>query len=108
HLAGEGATAPAGGPHAEVAALAAAGKAARGGTAVVTLEPCAHTGRTGPCAAALVTAGVARVVYAVDDPNPEAAGGAQALRDAGVDVVAGVEAHAAASGALRPWLHAIR
>src|SRR4051794_6904326 len=107
-LAGEGATAPPGGPHAEIAALRAAGEAARGGTAVVTLEPCAHTGRTGPCAEALVAAGIARVVYAVDDPNPVAAGGAQVLADAGGEVVAGVEAHSAASGALRPWLHAVR
>jgi len=107
-LVGEGATAPPGGPHAEIAALRQAGESARGGTAVVTLEPCAHTGRTGPCAEALVAAGVARVVYAVDDPNPVAAGGAQVLTEAGVDVVSGVESHAAASGALRPWLHAVR
>src|SRR6266516_3304054 len=71
HLAGEGATAPAGGPHAEVVALRDAGESAVGGTAVVTLEPCAHTGRTGPCTEALVAAGIVRVVYAVDDPNPE-------------------------------------
>ncbi len=108
HLAGEGATAAAGGPHAEVAALQAAGADARGGTAVVTLEPCAHTGRTPPCTDALITAGIAKVVYAVDDPNPEAAGGAQRLRDAGVQVVGGADEHAAASGALRPWLHAVR
>jgi diaminohydroxyphosphoribosylaminopyrimidine deaminase/5-amino-6-(5-phosphoribosylamino)uracil reductase len=107
-LAGEGATAPAGGPHAEIGALEAAGARARGGTAVVTLEPCAHTGRTGPCTQALIAAGVSRVIYAVDDPNPEAAGGADALLSAGVQVVAGVEEHAAASGALRPWLHAVR
>jgi diaminohydroxyphosphoribosylaminopyrimidine deaminase / 5-amino-6-(5-phosphoribosylamino)uracil reductase len=107
-LVGEGATGPAGEAHAEIAALQHAGPAARGGTAVVTLEPCAHTGRTGPCADALVAAGVTRVVYAVEDPNPEAAGGHQVLRDAGVEVVAGLEAHAAASGALRPWLHAVR
>src|SRR5439155_7960581 len=62
----------------------------------------------GPCVAALLKAGVARVVYAVDDPNPDAAGGAERLRDAGVEVVDGVEAQAAASGALRPWLHAMR
>ena len=108
NLAGEGATAPAGGPHAEILALRGAGEAARGGTAVVTLEPCAHTGRTGPCTEALLKAGVARVVYAVDDPNPEAGGGGARLRDGGVEVVDGVEEHAAASGALRPWLHAMR
>jgi diaminohydroxyphosphoribosylaminopyrimidine deaminase/5-amino-6-(5-phosphoribosylamino)uracil reductase len=107
-LAGEGATSPAGGPHAEVNALSAAGAAARGGTAVVTLEPCAHTGRTGPCVAALVAAGIAKVVYAVDDPNPDAAGGADGLRAAGVEVVAGAEEIAASAGALRPWLHAIQ
>ena len=108
HLIGEGATAPAGGPHAEITALGVAGEHARGGTVVVTLEPCAHTGRTGPCADALIAAGVARVIYAVADPNPDAAGGADRLREAGVHVVAGVEEHAAASGALRPWLHAVR
>jgi len=107
-LVGEGSTAPAGGPHAEIRALAAAGAAARGGTAVVTLEPCNHSGRTGPCTEALLAAGVERVVYAVDDPNPLAAGGADRLREAGVDVVSGVERHAAASGALRPWLFAVR
>jgi diaminohydroxyphosphoribosylaminopyrimidine deaminase/5-amino-6-(5-phosphoribosylamino)uracil reductase len=107
-LVGEGATAPAGGPHAEIAALRSAGAAARGGTAVVTLEPCAHTGRTGPCADALIQAGVAKVVYAVEDPNPAAAGGAQRLQAAGVEVVADIESHAAASGALRPWLHSVR
>jgi diaminohydroxyphosphoribosylaminopyrimidine deaminase/5-amino-6-(5-phosphoribosylamino)uracil reductase len=107
-LAGEGATAPAGGPHAEVVALAAAGVRAKDGTAVITLEPCAHTGRTGPCAAALVAAGIVRVVYAVDDPNPAAAGGADKLRSAGIDVIGGVSADEAAEGALRPWLHAVR
>ncbi|RJL31340.1 bifunctional diaminohydroxyphosphoribosylaminopyrimidine deaminase/5-amino-6-(5-phosphoribosylamino)uracil reductase RibD [Bailinhaonella thermotolerans] len=85
-IAGEGHHAYAGGPHAEVAALARAGERARGGTAVVTLEPCAHTGRTGPCTSALLAAGIARVVYGVADPNPVAAGGADALRAAGVEV----------------------
>lgn len=80
----------AGTPHAEVAALAAAGPAARGATAVVTLEPCHHHGRTGPCTQRLVDAGVARVVYAQADPNPVAAGGAAALRAAGVEVEAGL------------------
>ena len=76
--------------HAEVDALRQAGDAARGGTAVVTLEPCNHTGRTGPCADALVAAGVARVVFAQTDPNPVAAGGAAALRAAGVEVEGGL------------------
>jgi diaminohydroxyphosphoribosylaminopyrimidine deaminase/5-amino-6-(5-phosphoribosylamino)uracil reductase len=88
----------AGTPHAEVAALSQleAG-AARGATAVVTLEPCNHHGRTGPCAEALLAAGVARVVYAVDDPNPGSSGGAERLAAAGVDVESGVladEGHA--------------
>jgi diaminohydroxyphosphoribosylaminopyrimidine deaminase/5-amino-6-(5-phosphoribosylamino)uracil reductase len=107
-LAGEGATTPAGGPHAEVVALASAGVKARGGTAVVTLEPCAHTGATGPCTEALLAAGVARVIYAVDDPNPLAAGGADVLRAAGIAVVAGVREIDAATAALRPWLYATR
>ncbi len=80
----------AGTPHAEAAALHAAGDRAEGATAVVTLEPCNHTGRTGPCAEALVAAGVARVVFAQSDPNPVAAGGAATLRDAGVEVVDGL------------------
>ena len=70
----------AGTPHAEVAALAEAGDRARGATAVVTLEPCNHTGRTGPAREALIEAGVRRVVFAQPDPNPVAAGGAEALR----------------------------
>lgn len=80
----------AGTAHAEAAALAAAGEAARGATAVVTLEPCNHTGRTGPCASALVDAGVARVVFAQPDPNPEASGGAETLRAAGIAVEMGL------------------
>ena len=107
-LAGEGATEPAGGPHAEVVALEAAGHRARGGTAVVTLEPCAHTGRTGPCTEALLAAGISTVIYAVDDPNPEAGGGAAVLREGGVTVHGGVLAREAEVGALRPWLHAMR
>ena len=107
-LAGEGGTAPAGGPHAEIVALAAAGDAARGGTAVVTLEPCAHFGRTGPCTDALIEAGIVKVIYAVDDPNPAANGGAARLREAGLQVVSDVESPAAATGALRPWLHAVQ
>ncbi len=73
-----------GGPHAEVDALAAAGERARGGTAIVTLEPCAHRGRTGPCTDALRAAGVARVLYAVADPNPLAAGGGAQLSASGI------------------------
>lgn len=80
----------AGQPHAEVVALKDAGDAARGATAYVTLEPCNHTGRTGPCVDALVDAGVAEVVYALADPNPVAAGGAEKLRTAGVAVRGGV------------------
>jgi diaminohydroxyphosphoribosylaminopyrimidine deaminase/5-amino-6-(5-phosphoribosylamino)uracil reductase len=79
----------AGTPHAEVAALVEAG-AARGTTAVVTLEPCAHTGRTGPCTEALIDAGVARVVFAQPDPNELASGGEASLRAAGVDVAFGL------------------
>jgi diaminohydroxyphosphoribosylaminopyrimidine deaminase/5-amino-6-(5-phosphoribosylamino)uracil reductase len=80
----------AGSPHAEAAALAEAGPDARGATAVVTLEPCNHTGRTGPCAEALVEAGVGRVVFAQPDPNPIAAGGEATLRAAGVEVAFGL------------------
>ncbi len=76
--------------HAEADALAQAGSAARGTTAVVTLEPCNHTGRTGPCAQALVEAGVRRVVFAQPDPNPVAAGGGDTLRAAGVEVEGGL------------------
>jgi diaminohydroxyphosphoribosylaminopyrimidine deaminase/5-amino-6-(5-phosphoribosylamino)uracil reductase len=80
----------AGTPHAEAAALVEAGDAARGTTAIVTLEPCNHTGRTGPCAQALIGAGVARVVYAQPDPNPIASGGADTLRAAGIEVAHGL------------------
>ncbi len=80
----------AGSAHAERDALDRAGEAARGTTAVVTLEPCNHTGRTGPCSEALIAAGVRRVVLAQRDPNPVAAGGAERLREAGIDVVEGL------------------
>lgn len=80
----------AGTPHAEVVALAAAGARARGATAVVTLEPCNHTGRTGPCTQALLAAGVARVVFGQPDVDPVAAGGARTLRSRGVAVEGGV------------------
>jgi diaminohydroxyphosphoribosylaminopyrimidine deaminase/5-amino-6-(5-phosphoribosylamino)uracil reductase len=82
---GEGVT-EAGGRHAEVVALAAAGEQARGATMYVTLEPCAHHGSTPPCTEAILAAGVERVVFAAHDPNPEAAGGEERLRSQGVDV----------------------
>ena len=100
----------AGTPHAEVAALtalAASGTPATGLTAIVTLEPCNHTGRTGPCAVALIEAGVARVVYSVSDPGIEAGGGAERLRAAGVEVESGVLADEV-SEFIRPWLTATR
>jgi diaminohydroxyphosphoribosylaminopyrimidine deaminase/5-amino-6-(5-phosphoribosylamino)uracil reductase len=84
---GEGWHERAGGPHAEVVALEAAGDDVRGATVYVTLEPCDHTGRTGPCSQALLRAGVARVVCGMADPSPLAAGGAATLRAGGVDVV---------------------
>ncbi len=84
---GEGFHQRAGGPHAEVVALGAAGERAAGATAVVTLEPCNHTGRTGPCTEALITAGVARVLVAVRDPWAPASGGIERLRAAGVEVL---------------------
>ena len=105
---GEGATAPPGGPHAEIGALEQAGDRARGGTAVVTLEPCAHTGRTGPCADALLAAGIARVVVAVPEPTRQAGGGVERLRAAGVDVEVGVQQADAEQGALAAWLLGVR
>ncbi|TDC82708.1 bifunctional diaminohydroxyphosphoribosylaminopyrimidine deaminase/5-amino-6-(5-phosphoribosylamino)uracil reductase RibD [Micromonospora sp. KC606] len=104
---GEGFHAYAGGPHAETVALAQAGKRARGGTAVVTLEPCDHTGRTGPCSLALIQAGVARVVIAVPDPNPVAAGGAATLRAAGIQVDVGLCAAESEAGNVA-WLTSMR
>ncbi|MEV0946597.1 bifunctional diaminohydroxyphosphoribosylaminopyrimidine deaminase/5-amino-6-(5-phosphoribosylamino)uracil reductase RibD [Rhodococcus sp. NPDC049939] len=104
-IAGVGMTQPPGGPHAEIVALREAGDAARGGTAVVTLEPCNHQGRTGPCSQALVDAGIAAVYYAVGDPNPEAAGGAATLASAGIEVSSGLREQAVESGPLRAWLH---
>ena len=99
----------AGTAHAEAAALARArlaGVDVRGATAVVTLEPCNHTGRTGPCAQALLDAGIARVVVAVPDPNPQAAGGADRLRAGGVEVAFGVR-EAEGRELLRLWLSAV-
>jgi diaminohydroxyphosphoribosylaminopyrimidine deaminase/5-amino-6-(5-phosphoribosylamino)uracil reductase len=113
-IVGEGWHARHGGRHAEPMALAKAGARARGATVYVTLEPCAHWGKTPPCVDALIAAGVSRVVCAVRDPNPRAAGGARKLRRAGIRVEFGLlEAEArelnapfffAASGADRPWV----
>ncbi|WP_040085915.1 bifunctional diaminohydroxyphosphoribosylaminopyrimidine deaminase/5-amino-6-(5-phosphoribosylamino)uracil reductase RibD [Corynebacterium humireducens] len=103
-LVGRGATQPAGGPHAEVMALREAGERARGGTAVVTLEPCNHTGRTGPCSQALVDVGVDTVYYCQPDPNPVATGGATFLRENGVNA----ECLDHEVEALVPWLTAVR
>src|SRR2546428_11406069 len=90
-IVGEGFHARAGGPHAEIVALEAAGGRARGATLYVTLEPCNHAGRTPPCVPAIFAAGITRVVGAAADPNPfVAGGGAAALRDKGVAGGAGV------------------
>lgn len=113
-VAGEGWHAEFGGPHAERTALAAAGDRARGGTLVVSLEPCRHHGKQPPCTEAILAAGVARVVFALEDPNPQAGGGAERLRAAGVVVEGGVARAAAAvqnagflarwRGLERPWV----
>lgn len=103
---GEGFHRGAGTPHAEVDALGRAGATARGATAVVTLEPCDHTGRTGPCTQALLAAGVRRVIVAQRDPNPVAAGGADTLRAAGVEVETGLLA-AEARAVNRTWSLAV-
>jgi diaminohydroxyphosphoribosylaminopyrimidine deaminase/5-amino-6-(5-phosphoribosylamino)uracil reductase len=93
--------------HAEVVAISAAGDKAKGATIVVTLEPCNHTGSTGPCTQAIIDAGIETVVYAVADPNPEAAGGAKILSTAGIKVISGVcETEAVYSN--RAWLMKIK
>ncbi|MDQ4039871.1 MAG: bifunctional diaminohydroxyphosphoribosylaminopyrimidine deaminase/5-amino-6-(5-phosphoribosylamino)uracil reductase RibD, partial [Actinomycetota bacterium] len=106
-MVGTGATQPPGGPHAEVVALTRAGAAARGGTLVCTLEPCAHDGRTGPCTDAIHAAGVTRVVFGTADPNPVAGGGAQILRTRGIVVVGGQLLDEVRRSALGRWLVAI-
>ena len=106
-LVGEGFHARAGEAHAEVGALTQAGERARGGTLVVTLEPCCHHGSTPPCSEAVLAAGIARVVLAMADPNPRVAGGGIArLRDAGLEVIEGVM-EAEARRLNRPFLHRI-
>ncbi|WP_433885451.1 bifunctional diaminohydroxyphosphoribosylaminopyrimidine deaminase/5-amino-6-(5-phosphoribosylamino)uracil reductase RibD [Pseudomonas vranovensis] len=108
---GEGWHVRAGEPHAEVHALRQAGELARGACAYVTLEPCSHHGRTPPCAEALVKAGVARVVAAMQDPNPQVAGnGLKRLADAGIEVASGVleaEARALNPGFLKRMEHGL-
>jgi len=100
----EGATAPPGGPHAEITALERAGGRAQGATLFVTLEPCAHHGRTGPCTDAIVEAGVARVVIGIEDPDARVAGrGVAALREAGLEVSMGTAADDVAAQ-LAPYL----
>lgn len=107
-LVGEGFHARSGEPHAEVGALAQAGTAAAGGTLIVTLEPCCHHGRTPPCTRAVLQAGVARVVVALEDPDPRVAGGGIAqLRQAGVEVITGVLRQEAAEQN-RAFLHRVR
>lgn len=106
-IVGRGAHRVAGGPHAEVLALDDAGSRARGGTLYCTLEPCTHTGRTGPCAPLVVAAGIRRAVIAMTDPNPRVnGGGVEHLRRSGIDVVTGVEETAAArqNAAFVTWI----
>src|ERR1700691_1530903 len=104
-IVGRGWTQPGGRPHAEVEALRRAGAAARGATMYVTLEPCSHHGKTPPCADAIIAAGIARVVSALEDPNPEVAGAGHArLRAAGIAVEVGLgaaEARRAHAGHIR-------
>src|ERR1700743_629937 len=96
-IVGRGWTQPGGRPHAEVEALRRAGAAARGATLYVTLEPCSHHGKSPPCADAIIAAGIARVVSAIEDPNPEVGGqGHDPVRNAGIEVDVGLYATEAA------------
>jgi len=106
HLAGEGYHERKGEPHAETQALAAAAERARGGSAIVILEPCNHHGRTPPCRQTLIEAGIARVVISVIDPTSRGEGGVAALRNAGLDVEVGVLEHETRL-VLGPWLAAL-
>ena len=107
-LVGEGFHARAGDAHAEVGALRQAGDAARGGTLVVTLEPCCHHGRTPPCSEAVLRAGIGRVVIALEDPDPRVdGGGIRQLRQAGLEVISGVLREEARQQN-RAFLHRVR
>ena len=95
------------GPHAEVVALEQAGQSTKGATLYVTLEPCNHQGKTGPCTEAIIKAGITKVVYAVRDPNPLASGGAEALAAAGVEVEFNNEL-SEIEYSNRAWLHKVK
>ncbi len=107
HVVGEGYHHRAGMPHAEIEALRDAGEAAQGATLYVTLEPCNHHGRTPPCTEAIINARITHVVYAISDPNPAASGGAQRLREAGLQVTAHICADEA-SDLNRFFLHHVQ
>jgi diaminohydroxyphosphoribosylaminopyrimidine deaminase / 5-amino-6-(5-phosphoribosylamino)uracil reductase len=94
------------GLHAEIVALQHAGEKARGATLVLTLEPCNHQGKTPPCTDAIIAAGISRVVFAIDDPNPVASGGAEKLRQAGIEVISGVNRELVVF-TNRAWIHKI-
>src|SRR5208337_2885879 len=106
---GRGATAPGGRPHAEPVAISRAGEAARGATLYVTLEPCSHFGRTPPCADALIEAKIARVVAAMEDPNPQVRGeGLRKLSQAGISAELAPEYTAEAEEVNEAFFHAMR
>ena len=105
-IVGKGVHVGAGAEHAEVVALKEAGERARGAALFVTLEPCNHHGKTGPCSEAVVEAGVAKVVFGLSDPNQLASGGAEYLRRKGVEVIGGVLAEEIGE-CLEPWIFSI-